>query len=120
MDWPPKLESLKGDLGIDEEDTRDDDTLSRVLDAAVAFVEQVHEKWYRFEEDDSSSSDDLPEPDAAVYLGTIRLASRWHTRRRSPDGLVEMAELGSSSVPRVDPDIERMLKIGRYRRAVFA
>lgn len=59
-----------------------------------------------------------PTPD--LHLGTLRLAGRWHTRRRSPDGLVAMAELGAARVPSFDPDIERLLKIGRYARAVFA
>lgn len=59
-----------------------------------------------------------PPPD--LHLGTLRLAGRWHTRRRSPDGLVAMAELGMGRVPSFDPDIERLLKIGRFRGAVFA
>jgi hypothetical protein len=44
----------------------------------------------------------------------VRLASRWHTRRRSPDALIEMGELGASRVPSFDPDIDRLLRIGRH------
>lgn len=66
----------------------------------------------------SAAGRKAPTPD--LILGTLRLAGRWHTRRRSPDGLVSMAELGAARVPSFDPDIERLLKIGRYRGAVFA
>jgi hypothetical protein len=31
-----------------------------------------------------------------------------------------MAELGAARIPSFDPDIERLLKIGRYRGPVFA
>jgi hypothetical protein len=46
----------------------------------------------------------------------LRLAGRWHTRRRSPDGLVAMAEMGAARVTSFDPDIDRLLRIGRHKR----
>lgn len=62
----------------------------------------------------------LPAPDADLVLGTLRLAGRWHTRRRSPDGLVGVGELGSTRVPLVDPDIQQLLRIGRWAPSVVA
>ena len=62
----------------------------------------------------------LPVPGSDFELGTIRLAGRWFTRRRSPDGLVSMAELGGARVPSFDPDIERLLRIGRHSPVTFA
>lgn len=117
MAWPPELDDLKDDLGIDAADTRDDVRLQRMLDASVAFVERVRTGWFDFEGDPLST---LPAPPADLELGAIRLAGRWHTRRRSPDGLVQMAELGASRVTSYDPDIDRMLGIGRFAPAVFA
>ncbi|GEL17686.1 hypothetical protein [Pseudonocardia asaccharolytica] len=117
MAWPPTLTALKGDLGIDEADTRDDARLTSMLDAAVVFVQRVHAGGFDFAGDLGST---LPEPDADLVTGTLRLAGRWHTRRRSPDGLVAMAELGAARVPSFDPDIERLLRIGRYRSPVIA
>lgn len=113
--WPPTLGTLKEDLGIDMDDTRDDDRLQTVLDAAVSFVERVRGEGFDF-----GDMSGLPEPSDDLILGTIRLAGRWHTRRRSPDGLIEMGELGTARVPSFDPDIERLLGIGRYRGAVWA
>lgn len=113
MAWPPTLDALKRDAAID--DTRDDVELQAQLDAAVSFVERARAGAFAFE-----GQVGLPAPGADLELGTIRLAVRWQTRRRSPDGLIAMAELGSSRVPSFDADIERLLGIGRYAGPVFA
>lgn len=118
--WPPTVDELKSDLRsastvvIGAGDTAQ---LQTVLDAAVAFVERTHAGRFNF---DGESGSDLPDVPDDVRLGTLRLAGRWHVRRRSPDALVQMAELGASRVPAFDPDIERMLRIGKYAPAVFA
>jgi hypothetical protein len=116
MSWPPVLAELKSDMKVDAVDTRDDVALQLMLDASVFFAERM-QPAYNYAADPMS---DLDDPDPDLKLGAIRLASRWHTRRRSPDGLVAMAELGSARVPSFDPDIERLLRIGRYRGPVFA
>lgn len=112
------LTGLKVDLGVTEDDSRDDEQLAQQLGAAAAFVERVHAGRFAFGLPNEAL--DLPVPDEDMVLGTLRLAGRWYTRRRSPDGLVAMAELGAARVPSVDPDIDRMLRIGRYRGPVFA
>jgi hypothetical protein len=113
--WPPSLDELKLDLKTGPE-TRDDGRLQQVLDAAVAFVEEIHEGTYAFGDQLSA----LPEVPASVRLGVLRLAGRLHLRRRSPDGLVSNGDLGVARVATSDPDIERFLKIGRFRRSVIA
>ena len=116
--WPPTLAQLKGDLRIPIENERDDVELQQDLDAAVVYVQR--------ERSDLDFTADpmllgtVPRPDSDVVLGTIRLAGRWNARRRSPDGLVAMAELGTARVPAFDPDIERMLQIGRYQNSATA
>ncbi|MFI5607774.1 head-tail connector protein [Amycolatopsis sp. NPDC051903] len=112
MAWPPTLEQLKADLKIPT--TSDDPVLQQNLDAAVAFVEGVRSDL------DFADEPEGPAPDSQVILGTVRLAGRWFTRRRSPEALVDMGELGSTRVPSFDPDIERLLRIGRYRGPVVA
>lgn len=107
MSWPPLLADLKGDLGID--DTRDDTVLQTELDAAVDYVQRFRPDLFV---DDAGDPIAVPVVGADVQLGTLRLAGRWHTRRRSPDGLVNMNELGSVRIPRVDPDIDQLLGIG--------
>lgn len=116
MDWPPTLDELKIDMKVDLTDLRDDDRLTQVLDAAVAFVERVRSD-VNFTADPLST---LPDPSADVRLGVLRLAGRWDVRRRSPDALIQMAEMGASRVPPFDSDIERLLGVGRFAGAGFA
>lgn len=117
MAWPPQLNDLKEDLGDEYAEVfADDARLTQNLDAAVTFVERIHDGRYNF---DADPLVELPVPDADLELGTIRLAGRWFTRRRSPDGLVAMAEMGAGRVPSFDADIERLLRIGRHGRFVF-
>lgn len=110
MAWPPELEELKADMNVP--DARDDDRLQMVLSAAVLVVERLREGDFNFAGDPDS---ELPDPDADISLGTVRLAWRWHVRRRSPDALVAMADFGSTRVPAFDPDIEMLLGVGRHR-----
>ena len=115
MPWPPTPEDLKLDLDID--DVADDSILGLQLDAAVTFVERVHKGRFNFAGAvEPEPGWDCPDPGPDLELGTIRLAGRWHTRRRSPDGLVSMAEMGAARVTSFDPDIDRMLRIGRHAR----
>lgn len=117
MAWPPTLAELKDDLGIDPGDVGDDARLSTVLVAAIVHVTDLLAGSFNFKNDPSST---LPSPGANIALGAVRLAGRWHNRRRSPDGLVNMGELGNSSVPALDVDIERLLGVGRYREPLIA
>lgn len=112
MSWPPDVTALKADMGIT--DDRDDDRLETVLAAVVAYVERVRGTSYNFSGDAES---DLPDPPADVELGTLRLAGRYHARRRSVDGLVTAGEFGVTRIPYLDGDIRRLLGLAR---AVFA
>lgn len=113
MPWPPTLQELKLDLGSAYDAASDpaDPQLQQVLDAAVTFVERLRAGWFNFNADPLC---DAPDPTSDLILGTLRLAGRWHTRRRSPDGLIAMAEMGSARVPAFDADIERLLRVGRH------
>lgn len=93
------LEALKNDQTLDQHQaltTRDDEALTRVLDAAQSWVERhrrdldYHGAWT------------VP---LEVQLGTLRLAARWFVRRVSPDGTVNMGQFGTATVMSVDPDI---------------
>lgn len=116
VQWPPTLEALKRDQEIDENDTRDDVSLQTMLDAAVAFVQDVRPR-INYTSDPLS---ELPEPEPDLVLGTIRLAGRWYTRRRSPEGLVSAGDMGTARVPAVDSDIAKMLRIGRWGKGLVA
>jgi hypothetical protein len=111
--WPPRLADLKADMNVPGD--QDDALLQANLDAAVGVVERVRS-------DVDYGAYPLPGakvPSADLKLGTIRLAARWFTRRRSPEALLDMAELGSARVPSFDADIDRLLRTGRYARAIL-
>jgi hypothetical protein len=112
--WVPSLLDVKRDRQI--EDATDDEAIKLCLDAAVSFVAEQHRDRYNVDEDPFST---LPSVPSSVRLGTVRLAGRWLTRRRSPDGLISSADFGASRIPSFDADIERLLKIGRYAKPVI-
>lgn len=118
MTWlnGPTLAGLKVDAQLDTADTTKDAAYQMTLDAAIAYVMRARKDWNY----DGDLSNPNPAPTADFVLGTYRLAYRWHTRRRSPDGIVSMGDLGSSRVPTVDQDIARLLGIDRYRALKFA
>ncbi|MFI5561509.1 head-tail connector protein [Amycolatopsis japonica] len=112
--WPPTLDALKADLGID--DTRDDAVLTEELNSAIAYVMRM-----RTDLDFTYDTlDERPKPDADLTLGTLRLAARWHARRKSPEGIIDASEYGVARISAYDTDIERLLGIGRYKRPVIA
>ena len=112
LPWPPQLEDVRRELKRADDDRADDPLLQSRLDAAVAWVEEQRADDFTFTGVPTAT---MPAPDAKVWLGTVLMVVRWHQRRASPDGLVDMGDLGSARVPSVDPDIERMLGVGRYR-----
>lgn len=116
MAWPPTLTDVRLDRNLAESETREDDQLQQALDAAVAFVERVRPE-FNYTADPLS---ELPDPTADLVLGVVRLAGRWHDRRRAPNGQVAMGDLGTTSVPSVDPDVSRLLGIGRFSPPKFA
>lgn len=118
MEWPPTLDDLKDDMRANPNgnaEVWDDTTLQFNLDAAIAYVQRVR-PYFNYTAD---PLDTRPAPSNDMMLGVLRLAARWKIRTRTPDGVVNMGDLGSGRVPSVDPDIERLLGIGRSRGAAF-
>lgn len=119
LQWPPTLDQLKIEMDVQNVsmESRDDQRLSWKLDASIAFVQRRHEGRYDF---DGDALSELPAPDYDMIVGTMRMAWRWHTRGRSPDGLIDSGDLGTNRVPSVDYDIARMLRIGPFSPMEFA
>lgn len=95
---------------FDELEEPEQQRLARVFDAAVEFVERIHRGRFNFTGEPSA----LPVPGPTTKLGTVMLARRWHTRRRSPAMLVAAADMGAAKVPWQDEDINRLLRLGRH------
>src|SRR5580765_2052889 len=110
--WPPQVQDLKHELRIDPADTRDDARLQRNLDAAVSDVEREREGEFDFAGTGvavAPATTPPPTPTPDLVLGTLRLASRFYARSRSPDGMADLGELGAVRVPGTDLDIDRLL-----------
>lgn len=116
--WPPTVTDVRADAGLTGAalDADDETALTTRTAAAIAFVQRVRPD-FNYTYDPTSCLDD---PSDDVWQGTVMLARRLFDRRRSPDGLIDMGDLGLGRVPSVDPDIERMLGIGRFIPGDFA
>jgi hypothetical protein len=79
--------------------------------AAASYVEDVRSDLVEL-------VDDVPTFDASdrVKQAGLILAARLFARRSSPAGLAAFAELGAADVVRVDPDVPRLLGLGRHAR----
>ena len=55
-------------------------------------------------------------PDAETYQGAVMYAGRELRRRNSPAGVETFGDVGVSFVAKYDPDIDRALRTGAYRR----
>jgi hypothetical protein len=58
-------------------------------------------------------------PDAEVYQAAVMLAGRLFRRRNSPGGIEAVADIGGLYVSRYDPEIERALHTGAWRRGAW-
>jgi len=56
------------------------------------------------------------DPPPRVVLGAKMLGARLWARRGSPQGVASFAEFGPAEILRYDPDIQRLLGLGRYAK----
>lgn len=97
------VDDLKNDQMLDGQvSTRDDAALQRCLYAAMSWVME------RRKDIDYHGPWSVP---WEIKLGTARLAARWFVRRSSPNGMIQLGEMGAGPVPAVDPDIYLQLGI---------
>jgi hypothetical protein len=116
--WPPTVEEVRQDAKKDGVPV-DLEVLQTNLDAAVSFVQRVRPQ-FNYTADATLDPAVWPDPTPDLKLGTMRLAARWFARRTSPEALVEMGDLAPGRIPSFDPDIDRLLGIGRYQGLGFA
>lgn len=81
--------------------------------AAAATVERVRPDLVVV---DASGSASFPVADPDVVQGALLLAARIYARKGSPQGLASYGDFGPAPITRLDPDIERLLSVGRYAR----
>lgn len=81
--------------------------------AAAALVERARPDLVVV---DAAGSASFPMADPDVVKGAELLAARLYARKGSPQGLASYGDFGPAPITRLDPDIERLLGVGRYGR----
>lgn len=100
----------------------DDPQLAEVRSAAADYVEGTkRDLWV-----DVVDESDPPVVIGRLYAATPRVvqagkiaAARLWARKTSAAGLVSYGEFGASEILRLDPDVERLLGVGRYALPVI-
>lgn len=105
--WLPQ-EDVLAYLGMDDSDS-EASSVSRARLAAAAYVERNRPDLLTLVE---LTPTYLPTPE--VFEGALLLTARLHARKASPTGLASYGEFGPAAVLRFDPDVERLLGVGRY------
>lgn len=77
--------------------------------AAAAYVRRVRPDLF--------AGDAVPTDQAVIYGAQLLTARLW-ARRGSPTGLASFGEFGPGAILRLDPDVERLLGVGRHSRPV--
>jgi hypothetical protein len=115
--WPPTVTDVRADAGLPDTGADPSDAaISSRLAAAVEYVQTVRPE-FNYDSDPLSC---LPAPTASLWQGAVMITVRLIARRRSQDGIVFMGQdQGATRIGSVDPDIDRVLGIGRYREAAF-
>lgn len=110
--WLPQAQVLE-QCGVKPENVAEAASVDRRRKAAAAFVERRRRDLVVV---DGETVTFTATPD--VVEGAIMLAARLHARKGSPTGIASYGEFGPAAVLRFDPDIERLLGIGRSGRPV--
>lgn len=86
-----------------------DAALQLAVDAASSYVVSVRPEYV-------SESGDTYHPAAEIKLGAIMLAARWFARRGTELGATSTGygDFGTETILRHDPDVARMLLLGRF------
>ena len=93
-------------LDTDRDENRRDAELCR--QAAAAYIEAQRPDL---------TADDLGKS-AAIRQAALLSAARLYARRSSPTGLASFGEFGAEQILRGDPDVARLLGVGRYAAPV--
>lgn len=106
---PTSLALVKGQLRIDQSDTRDDDTITPLVSAVNTLVRC----WPVSE---AAQGDPAPADwPADIAAGATMLAARLWRRRSSPAGVEQFAGASAPAyVMRNDPDVAMLLKLGSW------
>lgn len=104
-------------LGADLASEIDADSMQAFCDGTRSYVEDRRPDLFVADEVEGEPA--VFTPTGSVLLGAAMLAWRFYSRRTSPLGVIGFTEDGASGMLREDPDIAKLLGIGRKGRFVF-
>ncbi len=108
---------LQSVLGDDLAEPIDSTSAQEYCDGTRSYVEGKRKDLFAPAVDEDDPRVFTPTP--AVRLGAAMLAYRFYSRRTSPLGVIGFTEDGAVGMLREDPDIAKLLGIGRFGRFVF-
>jgi hypothetical protein len=100
-------------LGADLTADLDPEKLEEAAAAAGDWVEGKRRDQFVYDDADPPVGTYTPGP--AVIYGAALLAHRLYHRTKSPLGILGVTDVGASGILREDPDIARLLGIGKSR-----
>jgi hypothetical protein len=102
-------------LGVNPASATDEAALTAAVDAANAWVMRVRPDWTT---DDAGAS--LAQWPADADQAATMQAAHDYGRRSSTAGVAAFADVGVTFIPRMDPDVRRLLQLGEYQPPVVA
>lgn len=111
-------ETVTAALGDDLSEPVDTVALQSWCDGTRSYVEGKRGDLFVLDPDDEEAPPVFT-PTPAVVSGAVLLAWRFYARRTSPLGVVGFSEDGVAGILREDPDIAKLLGVGRGGRFVF-
>lgn len=113
---PTTVAAVRTFLGVDPASTVDDAALTAAVAGANAYVARARPDWCT----DEATGDVLTTwPDDAEQAATMQ-AARDYGRRGSTSGVAAFQDVGVSMLPRMDPDVRRLLQLGEYQPPVVS
>lgn len=113
---PATVTSVRTFLGVDPASDVDTAALEAAVAGANAYVARMRPDWCT----DETTGDVLVSwPVDADQAATMQ-AARDYGRRGSTSGVAAFQDVGVSMLPRMDPDVRRLLQLGEYQPPVVA
>lgn len=110
------VEAVRTFLGVNPATTTDESALSAAVEAANAWVVLVRPDITT----DQSTGAVLPTWPANADQAATMQAAHDYGRRSSTAGVAAFADVGVTFIPRMDPDVRRLLQLGEYQPPVVA
>lgn len=107
---PTSVDRLRIYLGLDPASSVDTEAMTMAVDAANAFVERIKPEW--------CTEPTVWEPEAE-QAATVQ-AARLYGRRGSVQGIAAFQDIGVSLLPRLDPEVRSLLRLGEYQDSTVA